>query len=112
LEWQVGGFAADPPTAFPAVSTAQLVRATASFGASTPVTSAPGATPMQLFRRSCVAMQKIIILGEHETVCVGSGKSERFRVPTALNAFAAGDGLRCQIQVCLIAAIGCCLARY
>jgi hypothetical protein len=28
-----------------------------------------------------------------------------FRVPTALNAFAAGDGLRCQNQVCIIAAM-------
>jgi hypothetical protein len=43
LEWTVAGIAADPPAAASAASTAQLVEAMASFGASAPVTSAPGA---------------------------------------------------------------------
>jgi hypothetical protein len=46
LEWQVGGIAADPPAAgSPAASTALLVQAMASFGASAAVTSAPGNVP-------------------------------------------------------------------
>jgi hypothetical protein len=43
LEWQVGGIANDPPGVSPAASTALLVQAVASFGASAAVTSAPGA---------------------------------------------------------------------
>jgi hypothetical protein len=62
--------------------------------------------PRQCNRFAGPALQcRKLFSWEHETVCVGSGKSEHFRVPTALNAFAAGDGLRCQIQVCLIAAM-------
>jgi hypothetical protein len=43
LEWQVGGIAADPPTSSSSASTARLVEAIASFGASGAVNGAPGA---------------------------------------------------------------------
>ena len=43
LEWMVAGFAAGPAIGSSAASTAQLVRAMASFGASAAVNSAPGA---------------------------------------------------------------------
>jgi hypothetical protein len=43
LQWQVGGIAADPSADPPAASTALLVQAMASFGASAAVISAPGA---------------------------------------------------------------------
>ena len=42
LEWTVAGFAADPPGASSGASTAQLVQAMASFGASAAVNSSPG----------------------------------------------------------------------
>jgi hypothetical protein len=45
LQWQVGGIAADPPAASAADSTALLVQAMASFGASAAITSAPSAVP-------------------------------------------------------------------
>jgi hypothetical protein len=46
LQWQVGGIAADPPAAAAsAASTAQLVQAMASLGASAAVNSAPGTVP-------------------------------------------------------------------
>jgi len=46
LEWTVAGIAADPPPAASAASAASiavLAQAIATFGASAPVTSAPGA---------------------------------------------------------------------
>jgi hypothetical protein len=45
LEWQVGGFAADPPAASSSASTARLVQAIASFDASGTVNNSPGAVP-------------------------------------------------------------------
>jgi hypothetical protein len=57
LEWTVAGFGADPWAGSPAASIAQLVQAIATFGASAPVTSAPGAvlggadTPQQTHLR-------------------------------------------------------------
>ena len=44
-EWQLGGFAADPPSGTAAASTAQLVQAMASFGASEILNNASAVSP-------------------------------------------------------------------
>jgi hypothetical protein len=57
LEWQLGGFAADPPTG----STSQLVQAMASFGGGGSVADTSNAVPLG----SDISQQSLLTIPQH-----------------------------------------------